>query len=58
MSLDVQGPIAVNSVIRVSEEGMPKPTDTTQRGELVVNLNLKMPTELNDEQYQAIENLF
>jgi DnaJ-class molecular chaperone len=58
VTLEVQGPIAVNSVLRVKEEGMPKPTDQTQKGELVVNLNLMMPTELNDEQYQAIENLF
>ena len=58
VTLEAEGPILVNSVLRVSEEGMPKPKDQTQRGELVVNLDLKIPTRLSDEQYQAIINFF
>jgi len=54
VTIEAEGPILVNSVLKVSEEGMPKPKDPSQRGELVVNLDLQIPLRLTEAQYQAI----
>jgi molecular chaperone DnaJ len=57
IKIQVKSGTQPNSLLTVKGKGLPNISDPNIKGDLIININVWIPTELNDEDKKLVENL-